>query len=110
MKLLTRSLILKFPPLESTDRINPEKIKIPCKFILPGTIWEWFPYEFNGEDTFFGLVKGDYTELGYFTLDELHQKKGPFMAHVERDKFFSSCKLSELLEKRLKSYDKSVGK
>jgi hypothetical protein len=97
MKLLTRSLALKFPPLESTDSIDPKKIIIPCKFILPGTLWEWYPTEFDGEDTFFGLVKGDYTELGYFTLDQLYQKKGPLRSKVERDKFFSSCKLSELL-------------
>jgi len=54
--------------------------------------------EFDGEDTFFGLVKGDATELGYFTLDQLRQKKGPFRSHVERDKFFSSCRLGELMK------------
>jgi len=102
MKLLNRILIMKFPPLESTDGENLENIKIPCKFILPGTVWTWWPFEYDGIDTFFGLVHGDVKELGYFTLGQLRQRKGPMGTRVERDKFFSSCKLSDLMNNKLK--------
>ena len=102
MKLLTKPLIRKFPPLESTDGENPKNIKIPCKFFLPGTVWTWWPFEYDGIDTFFGLVHGETEELGYFTLDQLRQRKGPMGTRVERDKFFSSCKLSDLIDNKLK--------
>jgi len=103
MKLLTKSLISRFPPLESTDNIHPEKIKVICRFFLPGTHWSWYPTEYDGFSTFFGLVEGDCTELGYFTLEELRQRKGPFMARVERDRFFSTCKLADLMKKPYES-------
>ncbi len=102
MKLLTKLLIRKFPPLESTDGENPENIKIPCKFFLPGTVWTWWPFEYEGIDTFFGFVHGEAEELGYFTLEQLRQRKGQFGMRVERDKLFSSCKLSDLLDNKLK--------
>ncbi|GAG05051.1 unnamed protein product, partial [marine sediment metagenome] len=89
MKLLTKLLIRKFPPLESTDEENPGNIKIPCKFFLPGTMWTWWPFEYDGIDTFFGLVRGEAKELGYFTLEQLRQRKGQMGMRVERDKFFS---------------------
>jgi hypothetical protein len=111
MKLLTKSIISKLPPLESTDGKDPRKIKIPCKFILPGTQWRWWPFEFDGDDTFFGFVEEYEKELGYFTLEQLHQKRGPFRSQVERDKFFSSCKLSDLLgNEAVKRYDENLGK
>ena len=100
-KLLTKSILSKLPPLESTDDLPPEAIIIPCCFFLPGTSWSWYPFEFDGQDTFFGLVQGLYVELGYFTLEELTRRKGSFGLSVERDKFFIPCSLTEL-RKRIK--------
>ena len=37
--------------------------------------WTWYATEFDGDDTFFGLVVGDYPELGYFTLTELEEAR-----------------------------------
>lgn len=98
MRLLTKPILSQLLPLESTDRMDKKNIKVPCRFYLSGTRWCWHPFEFDGHDTFFGLVKGEVTELGYFTLDQLRQRKGPMGSRVERDKFFSSCRLSELMK------------
>tara|TARA_R100001230_G_C5617533_1_gene127677 strand:+ start:298 stop:471 length:174 start_codon:yes stop_codon:yes gene_type:complete len=41
--------------------------------------------EFDGEDTFYGYVDGDYGEYGYFSLSELQSVKGMFGLGIERD-------------------------
>ena len=53
--------------------------------------------EFDGSDTFFGLVSGFEVELGYFSLSELQSVRGAFGEPVvERDLHFVPCKLSEV--------------
>lgn len=41
------------------------------RLFAPGTIWEWFVVEFDGDDLMFGLACGPYIEPGYFSLVEL---------------------------------------
>lgn len=52
--------------------------------------------EFDGDDTFFGWVDGDFPELGYFRLSELQVNRGKFGLPIERDRCFKPCRLSEL--------------
>ena len=50
-----------------------------------------------GDVQFFGLVDGNYKELGYFWLSELESVRGPLGLPVERDLYWTPVPLSELL-------------
>lgn len=52
--------------------------------------------EFDGKDTFFGLVDGVELWLGRFSLAELVCIRGPLGLAVERDEGFTPCKLSQV--------------
>ena len=65
------------------------------KFFCPWNQWTWFAYEFDGEDIFFGYVKGDFDELGTFSLSELESVRGPMGLTIERDIYFTHKPLSK---------------
>ena len=69
------------------------------KFFTPDSSWSWFASEFDGEDLFFGLVVGHEIELGYFSLTELQSVKGPLGLLIERDLYYESTTLGELIKK-----------
>jgi len=69
------------------------------KFFDPDSDWTWYASEFDGEDIFFGLVSGFEVELGYFSLKEMKEVKGPVGLPIERDLHFESKTLKELREK-----------
>ena len=94
MKLLTKALRRKLPPLYSQEQeADPMVI---CKFFTPDSNWTWYAYEFDGQDLFFGLIYGLETELGYFSLQELEAARGPLGLPIERDLHFTPKKLSEV--------------
>lgn len=95
-KLLTKELRKKLPPLYFTEKSNVKPLAV-VKFFSPYTGWKWFATEFDGEDIFFGLVKGFETELGYFSLKELEEVRvfGDVPA-IERDLSFQPTLLSEI--------------
>ena len=66
------------------------------KFFTPDNNWTWYGSEFDGEDIFFGLVIGFVPELGYFSLSELTEARGPMGLPIERDLFFEPKSLQEL--------------
>ncbi len=94
MKLLTKELRQKLPPLGSTES-NPDPVVV-CKFFTPDSDWTWWVIEFDGDDTFFGLVHGFEEEYGTFSLAELESAAGPFGLHVERDLYFQPTPVSRL--------------
>ena len=51
---------------------------------------------FDGRDLFFGLVEGHEKELGYFSLLELQQVKGPMGLPIERDLYWRPKPLDEI--------------
>lgn len=67
------------------------------KFFTPDGSWTWYASEFDGEDTFFGLVDGHVRELGSFSLSELKSVRGRFGLPIERDRHFTPTPLTELL-------------
>ena len=67
------------------------------KFFTPDAHWTWYATEFDGKDTFFGFVLGDYPELGYFSLSELRLIRGRLGLPVERDRSFKPTPLRELM-------------
>ena len=66
------------------------------KFFTPDSYWTGYATEFDGTDTFFGLVDGQEQELGYFSLKELEAARGPLGLLVERDTSFTPTPLSEV--------------
>ena len=94
MKLMTNDLRTQLPQLYSQEEVDDPKVV--AKFFTPDSSWTWYATEFDGKDTFFGLVDGHEKELGYFSLKELESVKGPFGLGVERDLWFEPTPISEL--------------
>ena len=90
----------KLPALYSGEEMGLLALAL-VKFFTPDSNWTWYASEFDGEDTFFGLVDGLETELGYFSLSELQSIKGPLGLLIERDLHFEPKTLKELMEKHL---------
>lgn len=97
MKLLTKELLAQIPPLYATENIPDPMVWI--KFFYPDFSWSWYGIEFDGKDTFFGFVDGDFPELGYFSLSELRKNRGTLGLPIERDLYFEPCRLSKLRAK-----------
>jgi hypothetical protein len=87
----------KLPQLYSGEEKGLEALA-QVKFFTPDSSWTWYASEFDGEDIFFGLVSGLEVELGYFSLKELEEVKGPLGLPIERDLHFKPKTLKELQE------------
>ena len=97
MKLLTKALEKRFAKLGRQDK--PDAIVV-AKFFNPVGSWTWYATEYHPEDrTFFGLVKGFETELGYFSLDELESVRLRFGLGIERDLHFREITMDALKAK-----------
>jgi len=96
MQLLTQELRDKLPALGATEKVDDPSAIV--KFFTPDSSWTWFATEFDGDDTFFGLVVGFEVELGYFSLSELESVRGPLGLPIERDLWFKPTPLSQLPE------------
>ena len=96
MKLLTKEVLRKLPKLYSQESKGLEAIAV-VKFFTPDSSWTWYATEFDGKDTFFGLVDGFEKELGYFSLSELQSVRGKLGLPIERDMYFHPTKLKELM-------------
>lgn len=101
MKLLTKELRQRFPKLYSQESKEPKDVKIIAKFFCPWNQWTWYASEFDGEDIFFGYVRGLENELGNFSLSELEGVKGRGGLGIERDLYFGNHTLAEVMEKAL---------
>ncbi len=66
------------------------------KFFYPDFEWTWYATEFDGEDTFYGVVDGVEREFGCFTLSELLETRGTMGCEIERDLSFTPKRVSEL--------------
>jgi hypothetical protein len=97
MKLMSKELRKKIPPLYSQENVKDPIVY--AKYFMPDSHWTWYVLEFDGKDTFFGYVDGDYQELGYFSLSELESIRGPLGLEVERDLYWKPKPLSEVKKK-----------
>ena len=102
MKLLTQKIRKKLPPLYSQEDKGGKAI-VHVKFFTPDSNWTWYATEFNGEDTFFGLVDGFEKELGYFSLKELQSVKGAMGLPIERDFYWTPKTLEEIAPEMFKN-------
>ena len=98
--LLTKEIKAKLPALYTNEEKKPEDIPVIVKFFAPWNNWTWYATEGeqqeDGDWMFFGLVDGHCKELGYFTLSQLEEVKGPVGLKIERDRSFSKM-LSEVM-------------
>ena len=95
LKLLTDEIKKIIPSLRDQEKLGSSAI-VYIKFFTPDSNWTWYATEFDGVDTFFGLVDGFEKELGYFSLSELESIRGPFGLKVERDLYFKPTKLKDI--------------
>src|SRR5258706_11250248 len=107
--LLDTETRAKLPALYSQEQQGLEAIA-QVKFFTPDSSWVWYASEGSDVDedgyydtdkekidfVFFGLVAGLENELGYFSLAELEQIRGPMGLPIERDLYFSPRTLREL--------------
>ena len=93
---MTADLRTQLPQLYSQEEVDDPKAI--AKFFTPDSNWTWYATEFDGVDTFFGLVDGFEQELGYFSLKELEDIRGPLGLLVERDMHFGPKPLSAVRE------------
>src|SRR5712692_2175991 len=96
MKLLTKELRKKLPPLYSQE--HEEDPMVICKFFHPMSNMTWYAIEGSeeGDDfIFFGWVHSDFPELGYFSLNEMQGVQVMGLG-IESDLHLTTKKLSEV--------------
>ena len=96
MILLTEEIKKKLPKLGATEKIPTAEKVCVVKFFQPWGQWTWYANEFDGEDTFFGLVDGFELEWGNFSLSELQSLRGPAGLMIERDRFIGMPKMKDI--------------
>lgn len=98
MKLITKAVekeLAKYP-LYSQDGKVKDAVVV-CKFFLQG--YTWYVLEAEKADNgyeFFGIIVGQHTEYGYFTLSQLESVTGQWGLRVERDRGFKPTKVKDL--------------
>lgn len=102
--LLDKASREKLPPIYSNEELGLMAQAL-VKFFTPDSNWTWYASEFDGDDTFFGLVAGLDVELGYFLLSDLQSVRGPLGLPIERDLHFEPKTLKELLKEHGKDWD-----
>ena len=92
--LLPIEIANALPALRSTENVADPIVHL--KLFTPDSNWMWYATEYGPEErTFFGLVDGFEEELGYFSLDELIESRGPIGLPIERDVHFDPRPLSQ---------------
>ena len=93
--LLPAEIAEKLPPLYSQEEQGDNAIAV-VKFFTPWTNWTWYASEYDPEQRLcFGVVVGFEREIGYFSLDELEEIRGPGGLRIERDLYWRLRPLKE---------------
>ena len=104
MKLLTKEIREKLPPLYAQDGKGGKAIAY-LKLFTPDSGFTWWITEGSpikdgsGAEVdyhFFGLVEGQFKELGYVSLKELEEVRGPMGLPIERDLHWQPKTLEEI--------------
>lgn len=114
IKLLTQEIRKKLPPLYSQDGKGGKAVAY-IKYFTPDSSYTFFATEGgpiqneNGNEVdfhFFGLVKGQFKELGYVSLKELEEARGPRGLPIERDLYWQPKTLEEIAPEMFESTGK----
>lgn len=93
--LMPESLRAQVPALYANEK-SPDPT-VCAKYFTPDSSWTWYVTEFDPEDKlFFGFVVGLEQALGYFSLAELEESRGPMGLRIERDLTFTPQPLSQV--------------
>lgn len=96
MALLSKELAEQLPRLYANEELGLSAQAL-VKFFTPDSNWTWYASEYDPEHRiFFGYVIGFEDELGYFSLDELEEARGPLGLPIECDEHFNPASLEEL--------------
>jgi len=115
MKLLTEELRKKLPPLYAQDGKGGKAVAY-CKLFTPDSGFTWWITEgspIKDQDDneidfhFFGLVQGQFKELGYVSLKELEEVCGPMGLPIERDLHWQPKTLEEIAPEMFKEVKNS---
>jgi len=103
MKLLTKAILRKLPPLYSTESKPKDEIPVIVKYFHPAGRMTFYVTEYDPETrTFFGFMRSpagkEYDELGYSSLDDFEKFRGSFGIRIERDLHFGNHTLKEVME------------
>jgi hypothetical protein len=95
MQLLPDNIAKQLPRLYSQEEQGGDAIAV-VKFFTPWTGWTWYASEYEPEKRlFFGIVVGQAREVGYFSLDEMEEIRGPAGLTIERDLHWKPRPLKE---------------
>jgi len=93
--LIPKAIERQAPPIGATSDVR-DPVAF-CKLYMPDSHWTWYMTEYDpATREAFGLVHGEFEELGYFSLDELSDIRGPMGLTIQRDLYWKPRKLSEV--------------
>ena len=93
-RLLPDDVAARLPRLYATEREEDPIAHV--KFFTPDSSWTWYVTEYDPKQRLcFGLVHGLERELGYFSLEELEEVRGPLGLPIERDLYWQPVPLSQ---------------
>lgn len=116
MKLLTKEMRRNLPPLYSQESKGGQAI-VYLKLFTPDSSFTWYITEGSpvtddsGKEVdfhFFGLVDGQFRELGYVALSDLESVRGPMGLPVERDLWWEPKTLAEIAPEMFHTGDKEA--
>lgn len=97
-------ILSALPALYATEHQNTAEKTIVAKWFSPYSNFRWFAVEFDPETrNAFGYVQSDFSEWGYFNLDEMQATRIPMFREslegVERDCHWTPCTVAEAIER-----------
>ena len=102
MKMLTKEILAKLPPLGTNAEKGMEEVKVIVKFFNPIGAGAWYITEYDpAEELAYGFANlGDpqCAELGYIYLPELFELVLPMGLKIERDMHFGDHTLKEVFD------------
>ena len=97
-KLITKQVAAALPDLYSQEDKDPKDVKVILKLFNPTGRGTWYITEGDLEEgILFGYCIIHEGELGYVSLAELIEYKGPFGSRIERDEWFGSKTLADVM-------------
>jgi len=98
MKIITKEIEKKTPPIGTNAESSLEDLRFIFKLFTPWSDWTWYVAEANFETgEMFGLVEGFEKEVGYFNLNELMEIRGIGGLKIERDLHFQPKTYEEIM-------------
>ena len=89
MKLMTKELERKIPALRTTENLDSKEVRIYAHYFSIRSDWDWYACEYDSETgEFFGLVDGDFKELGPWTMADFESVG----LAIERDLYWDDNK------------------